>query len=905
MDFGPTRINSTNLVQLSNSGNTIAAAGQFYLTQFQVTRTNQTTPPLDLNANYDVTLDRAASNLLVRAFTLNGQQKGKQLLRGDLTKPMPISWGSASSAVGDATLTLALTHLDLADWKPFLGDIAPAGDVNLQAELLSQQGGKRLTFDLNSQVNNLTAGSGSNRITQAAIVLQVKGNAVQVTDATKTNTAFQVSIPDYKLQVARQNQSLLSASGSVTYDQVTDAADVQLNGQAMLARLLQAFPQPDVKATSGSAELKARIIQKGTQQDVRGSFELTDFTGQFGTTAFRGFGTVADLDVGLTPAEVQIRKLAGKLTEGGKPGGAFDLTGTYNRSNQSAQLTAKVSEMNQNGLRPFLEGMLGDKQLVSVTVNANAALQYDPLAASSVKGDFALANLVVKDPKGQLPAAPLEIRMRLDTTLNKMVADIRQCQLALTPTPRATNQVQLTGRLDLSQTNAAGELVTQGNLKLQADSLDVTKYYDLFGGQKSSSGAPAATKPAGSGPVASTKPETEPDAVEFPVRNFVAEASIGRLYLHELEVTNWVTTVKVDRGQIVLDPCKLVLNGAPINSRVDLNLGVPGYKYDVDFNAQAVPLAPLISAFQPERKGLMSGTLTAQAKVVGAGTTGVNLQKNLKGSFDLGSTNLNLSVDNLPNDSVYARLIKVVVHAVSIVPELVKNPGGAGASLVQGALGLGTSPAGGTNDAATASVRRSPIDTIVARGTMGAGQIALQQSIIRSPAFTAQAAGGISLAPVLTNSPIQIPVTVFLERSVAQLIPNLVPANTPTNVTFIQLPDYLALTGTLGEPKSKINKMALVGTALQGLSGLAGKDAGVLQGIGAALTGGNRTGTNAPSAGTNQPGNKIGGLLQGILGGTAPATTNAPAPGATNAPANTNQSPIGNLLNDLLTPKKQ
>ena len=69
--------------------------------------------------------------------------------------------------------------------------------------------------------------------------------------------------------------------------------------------------------------------------------------------------------------------------------------------------------------------------------------------------------------------------MQVDASLNKQVADVRQFQITLTPTARATNQVQLSGQVDMSQTNAI-----QGNLKLVADSLDFTSYYDLFMGGK-------------------------------------------------------------------------------------------------------------------------------------------------------------------------------------------------------------------------------------------------------------------------------------------------------------------------------------------------------------------------------------------------------------------------------------
>src|SRR5206468_8635186 len=131
---------------------------------------------------------------LLRGLTLTGNQNGAPLLRADLTSPMNLPWGNVSNAIGDSALNLSLTSLKLEDWKPFLGSVAQTGTVNAKLKLLSQQGGKILTFDVNSQIENLTAGSGSNQITQAGVTLQATGKAVDLK---------QFNLTDYKVQVAQ------------------------------------------------------------------------------------------------------------------------------------------------------------------------------------------------------------------------------------------------------------------------------------------------------------------------------------------------------------------------------------------------------------------------------------------------------------------------------------------------------------------------------------------------------------------------------------------------------------------------------------------------------------------------------------------------------------------------------
>jgi hypothetical protein len=320
-----------------------------------------------------------------------------------------------------------------------------------------------------------------------------------------------------------------------------------------------------------------------------------------------------------------------------------------------------------------------------------------------------------------------------------------------------------------------------------------------------------------------------------------------------------------------------------MNALADVDMGVPGYKYDLTFGAQSVPLTPIVNSFQPERKGQIGGTFTANAKIKGIGTTGASLQKSLNGQFDLASTNLNLSVINIKSP-----LIKTVVNVVATIPDLIKNPEGAVGSLLQGLTGQT-----GTNGSLTDELSKSPINSIAARGSASAGKVNLQQAMIQSTAFRADATGTVTLAQVLTNSAINIPVSVSLSQSIARRI-NLVSADTPTNATYVKLPDFLTETGTVGEPKSQINKLALISLAAKGLSGsgIGGTAGSIIQGLGFGAAGTNTAGQST---------NKVGSLLQGlggILGGTT--ATNA---ATTNQPA-TNQ-PLNNLLNDLLNSKKK
>ncbi|HUA68895.1 MAG TPA: AsmA family protein, partial [Candidatus Saccharimonadales bacterium] len=334
IDFGTTAINSTNEITLANSGTVITATGQFNADKVQLTRAGQTTPTLDFSARYDVTVDQTKQNALLHELSLTGAQNGQPLLDAHLTQPMNVAWGAGTGGMGNAALDLVVTNLHLADWRPFLGNTVSAGDVNVQMKLSSEQAGKQLGFDVYSQIADLTARLGSNQTFQATIDLQAQG---QVSDFKQFN------LSEYRLQVIRQNQSLITVSGSATYNLPTAAADAQVALETSLPGLADALPQPDAKISSGTIKLKGQVTQKNNTQTVAGQITLADFTGRYGKNSFQHFGSTMDVDISRTPEQIQIKKLDGNLTQDGNAGGIFALTGSFESSNKAAQLNANLS----------------------------------------------------------------------------------------------------------------------------------------------------------------------------------------------------------------------------------------------------------------------------------------------------------------------------------------------------------------------------------------------------------------------------------------------------------------------------------------------------------------------------------------------------------------------------------
>jgi hypothetical protein len=592
----------------------------------------------------------------------------------------------------------------------------------------------------------------------------------------------------------------------------------------------RAFLGTNVNLTSGRAGMNLHLVsrQAGKELLLTGQANVAEMTGAFQSNRFDRFATAVDLDTAVRGPAVEIKRLAGTLQQSGQPGGAFEVAGNYDLSNKTGLITATLNNLNQHVLKSFLAAALGDKQLESVVINSKTTANLNGANSLAVKTEFHMANLVVTDPSGRVPKTPLALDLTADVARAGEIVDLRAVQLALTKTDRAPNSLHVAGRVDMSKSNA-----WTGNLKITSEGLDVTPYYDLFADNKSK---PATTTTTGRrrSPQEAV-PEIEPPPMSLPFTQFTEEMNIAKFFLREVAISNLVSKVVIENGRVTVNPFALTLNGAPASLTASVNLGVAGYQYDVNAKLDGVPVEPLVNTFAPDNRGQVKGDLFTSAQIKGAGITGPNVKKNLAGQLGLTLTNANVQVTK------YKPLQQILgpISSALRIPQLAE----------------------------------SPLNWIDARATIAGGTVTLPAVTAESSVFRLALNGTVTMDEVLTNSVLNnLPAEIALRRNIADAA-RLTPPGTPTNAQFIPLPTFVRVAGTVGDPKSQIDKMAVARLLAGAVGNYVGGDAGrILRGLGnlgGAST--NATGTNAAST------NAIGNLLQGIGNILQkPPKTNAP-----------------------------
>lgn len=469
-------------------------------------------------------------------------------------------------------------------------------------------------------------------------------------------------------------------------------------------------------------------------------------------------------DTTLQKTQAIVREFSVAFRANEKPAGHFGFRGSYDLTNQSVQGQVTIKDLTESVMVPFLPDNHG---LTSALINADLAAAYDPKGQSGVKGFLALSNLVMRTAK------PLSVGLNVDGSLSNQLLNLQTFKVKLDPTERAKNELSLWGQANLAKPDAI-----QGAMELSAESLDLSAYQKAFAQGAGTNTQQVSTNPppvarGDARPPATQPSPTEPAAMKLPFAGFSFNAAIDRLFLQDLAIQECLMKLRLNQGRIQLEPLKFAVNGAPASLQSDLNVGVPGYQYDVTLLADKLPLEPIINVLQPDAQGKLKGVLIANAKLRGAGITPPSLRSNLSGAVEFQLTQAHIRTTG--------PLLRTVLTPIALylrAPELTDTP---------------------LNSAALSA-------------QIGAGRVQMKKLNLTSDSYILDTQGDLLLQDVIPNSPIQRwPLHLQLSRALAQRL-KMVPRNAPADAAYVKAPDFLRLAGTLGAPKAEINPAGLAGT---------------------------------------------------------------------------------------------
>ncbi len=336
--------------------------------------------------------------------------------------------------------------------------------------------------------------------------------------------------------------------------------------------------------------------------------------------------------------------------------------------------------------------------------------------------------------------------------------------------------------------------------------------------------AVATTKPANTPSDNSLPfPKEEPQPIDLPVKDFECDLNLGLVYLDQMFASNLNANIFIKTNVVGLTSKSLNINGGDAKLSAQADLNHPGYRYTLNYDAPSIPAAPIFSFLAPNMPGeLASGHIFAIGSINGSGLTEGAIQKNLALQNVCGLTNVSFR----PISPAYKLALTPILTLLRI-SDLADSP----------ILGVYASM-NGTN-----------------------GTFNINSARVVTDAFEADVTGTMNLEPVLMNTPLSLPVTIYLEPKVAEKS-NLSSINVRTNdIGFLAMPDFVKIAGTPAAYKINLNEVAIAGLLLKsgvGAVGDVGEGANKIVGQVGGLLVGDSNNTNGVKGIAEGLGNLVG-----------------------------------------------
>ncbi|HON08571.1 MAG TPA: hypothetical protein PLW02_10790, partial [Verrucomicrobiota bacterium] len=251
-------LSSSFSVKASKQGQLINANGKLNCDKLAVSKAGLQTPAIDIKCQLDVQADLSNSNATVRAFEVGINQSGKTVVSLNLSRELNFNWGKQEAELGESTVNLVVSSLNLADWRSVIGPNIESGIVNSKSVATVKNAGKSVSFDVAADISKLNAQFASNVLQNGSMELVMNGNLDNFT---------KLRLAKAYLGVGFNSKSAVkfSISGDANIDNLSGNFDVAT--ELDLGQLIKFAPElPNIKLYSGVLNYNGKVSQQFQQK---------------------------------------------------------------------------------------------------------------------------------------------------------------------------------------------------------------------------------------------------------------------------------------------------------------------------------------------------------------------------------------------------------------------------------------------------------------------------------------------------------------------------------------------------------------------------------------------------------------------------------------------------------------
>lgn len=581
-DFGSSRLSATGVLDFSRNGQFMVADVKINGNDLTLLTDGESIQPFGLGLDLQINGNLGEDTLLLRRFNCELSQAGNTVLNASLDRPMNLSLGQVYPGFKESSFTVKWNGLNLAHWKPFVGEYLSGGLSQGTVTLTAENDGRLVVFNGSAQMNDLTARLPGHSVDQAKAELSFDG---------RIEDFERFSVEHYRYQASRRNKPLVQGDGTIEYHRVFKDFRFRVTSNVQLPALLEAYPFENVSTAKGVLKSSWTYFNTRAGRELSGNLMIEDLGGEIYGVNLENFYANLDSRCEVHDNTLVIRDASLRTRRGLEDGGLIGLDGKIDLQDKSGELGLRLIAVNEKTLNPLLHRLERTFALNSISVSGGFNSAWDSNFKIAFHGDVDVTNLTVA------ASNPFGFGVNLEGELTNDRLRIPSLKLTLPGTKQIVdNHLDIQSTFDLSGTNTA----MTNQIQIASKQVDVTDAVQFLTYMAMSDTFENAQPPTARKESVATTTALIP--------NFIANLNLKEAHFEELVLTNLVAEVDAEDGVVALQPLNTVLNQTPVTTKASIDLNSTPARYAFEFHGKQVPVEPIAkSLLSPQTSGTFDG----------------------------------------------------------------------------------------------------------------------------------------------------------------------------------------------------------------------------------------------------------------------------------------------------------
>lgn len=437
---------------------------------------------------------------------------------------------------------------------------------------------------------------------------------------------------------------------------------------------------------------------------------------------------------------------------------------------------AAVAKLDVDLENLFLKNASGENAIQATKLLGQASLNWVEGQTSKLQLQLN-ANQVMLPGKKKVPS-PLQVRLDLEASPTR--GDIKAFSLSWSETPDFENRIQVEGFADWADVKAL-----KADLKVRASTLDLKPWSSFL--VQTEAATPEQDSPS------EASSDTRIELSSWPLDSIKADVEIEGIKLEKILLERIKLNLSAGAEQLSIQPASLVVNGSTLATDLELSWKEGPVVFATSSSLSPLDLEPIFDTLLPTKLGAITGVVQGQTTFTTQGQNLEELWEALNGSIDFAYTEGKLRlIDPDPDQNtglfhtrkLVQNLITALANSLKLSPDTLMAP---------------------------------DIEAVLFQARITDQLLSINKAKVLNPEFLMEASGVIRLSTQVEQSRIEnLPVVMGVNTNLAKRVK--IYRENRVQGDYVVLPSFVAVSGTLAEPKIDVKESVITGLVLTGVT---------------------------------------------------------------------------------------